>query len=165
MKKKDGVIVLLIGLLLASTSISAINNQVDLSDDIRVLNENVKDYLKITEPNIGELSIFGTRFCIHSLVVLKLGVVINFELNIKTNSSKTIDYVIFTVTSLASSVTNKTNIYKINASNYPFSCSFKDIPTKFNYIINATAYNNSKLVAWDEVYTIAFIKIPLYITP
>ena len=165
MEKKDGVIVLLISLLLASTTISAVNNQVDLSDNTKVIDEGAKDYLTITEPSIGELSIFGTRVGVNSLAVLKWGVVVDFELAVITNASKTIDYVIFTVTIPSSSVVNNTNIYKINVSNYPFTCSFKDVPTKFNYIINATAYNNSKLVAWDEVYPIAFIKIPLFITP
>ena len=166
MKKKEEVIALLISLLLASTTISAVNNQVDLSDDKNVLDEGVKDYLKITEPNVGELYIFGLVICVNSLAVIKLGIVVDCELNVNTNASKTIDYVIFTVTTRNSTVTDNSDIYKkINVSNHPFSCSFGDIPTRFNYTINVTGYNNSKLIAWDEVYPIAFIKIPLYIQP
>ncbi len=166
MKKKMYVIVLLISLLLASTTISAVNNQIDLSDDKNVLNEGVADdYLKITEPNIGVLRIFGTSIGVNSLAVIKWGIVVDFTLNVYTNASKTIDYVIFTVTTPSSSVIDNSDVYKINVSSYPFSCSFEDIPTRFNYIINATGYNDSKIVAWDEVYPIAFIKIPLYITP
>lgn len=165
MKKKEIVIVLLISLLLASTTISGVNNQVDLSDDKNVLDEGVNDYLKITEPNIGVLRIFGTSIGVNSLAVIKWGVVVDFKLDVNTNASKTIDYVIFTVTTPTSTIIDNPDVYKINISKYPFSCSFEDIPTRFNYIINATGYNNSKIVAWDEVYPIAFIKIPLYITP
>ena len=162
MNKKREIIGVLICLLLASNITSALNSQIDISEEKKVLNNEVKDYIEITMPMVGNLYIFGNSIGVAFLAYIKWGVVIDNELNVETKSTETLDYVIFTLTfNEASSIDN----YKINVTQYPFSCCFKDIPTRFNYIINATAYNNSTIIAWDEVSPIAYIRIPPYDTP
>lgn len=164
MNKKKEIIGLLICLLLASNITAAINSQIDITKEKKVLNDDdeIKDYIEITKPMKGHICIFGDCFPLIFLDVVGRGIVIDNELNVETNASETLDYVIFTLTFRESSVIKN---YKINVTRYPFSCCFKNIPTRFNYIINATAYKNSTMIAWDEISPIVYIKILPYITP
>lgn len=163
MKIKKKVIVLLISLLFASTTINALNNQTVLSDEKMVLNDGIRDdYIEITKPKIGYLCVFGDCFLIPFLTRIKFGVIIDYELNVETKASETVDSVEFT---LRFSQGSDINNYKINVTRSPFNCCFEDIPTGFNYIINVTAYNNSKIIAWDEISPIVFVRIPTWDTP
>ena len=144
MNKKREIIGILICLLLASNITGALNSQIDISKEKKVLNDEIKDYIEITIPMIGSICVFGNCIGLASLARIKRGIVIDNELNVETNASETLDYVIFTLTFNEASTVNN---YKINVTNYPFSCSFKDIPTRFNYIINATAYKNSTIAS------------------
>lgn len=163
MKIKKKVIVLLISLLLASTTINALNSQTVSSDEKMVLDDGIKDfYIEITKPKIGYLCVFGNCFLIPFLTRIKFGVIIDYELNVETKASETVDSVEFTLRFNQSSDINN---YKINVTKSPFNCCFEDIPTGFNYMINATAYNNSKMVAWDVISPIVYIRIPTWDTP
>lgn len=163
MKIKKKVIVLLISLILASTTINALNNQTVLSDEKTVLDGGMEDsHIEIIKPMIGYLCVFGNCFLLPFLTHIKFGVIIDYELNVETKASETIDSVEFT---LRFNQPSNINNYKINITKSPFNCCFEDIPSGFNYIINATAYNNSKIVAWDEISPIVYIRIPTWDTP
>ncbi len=162
MNKKRGIIGVFICVLLAGNITSALNSCIEVLDEKKVLNDDIKDYIEITMPTVGNLYIFGKSIGVASLASIKWGIVIDFELNVETNSSDTFDYVIFTLTNNKASTIED---YKINVSEYPYRCCFKDIPTRFFYTINATAYKNSTKVAWDQESPIAYIRIPPYDTP
>lgn len=119
-------------------------------------NMKITSSIEITFPKMGCLCVPDQ--CIPMSILDNFGwcVVVDNQLRVETNTSGSIDYVVFHVENRIGDGDSQTD------DTYPFNCSFSsDLSIGFMCRITATAYYNGSICDEDEMVPIAYIPIEM----
>lgn len=150
---KNLMVFMLIVLVVAVGTVPGIETDVEKISAIESQNMGT---IEITFPKMGCLCVLDQ--CIPMSILDGFGwcVVVDNQLRVETNTSGSIDYVVFHVENRIGEEDNQTDV------TYPFNCSFRsDLSIGLIYRITATAYYNGSVCGEDKMIPIAYIPIDM----